>query len=127
MPPARLARVSPIPTVTIPFATAEQAWLWAVKSMQSRLEGALVKPGMADMPRPCDASDVLGCANVLSRNGGLSSTEMRVLFLYGRHAIVPMALGDVHRPAIPFWQSAMAALTPILEQKGIIAQQDGRG
>ncbi len=103
-----------------PFSSADEAWIWAVQGMQSRLSGANIKAGMGKFTRPCEASDVLGCADALHRQGALSNVELRVLLLYGGYAAAPMMLGCSHAPAVPFWQRGMDALTPLMEQKGII-------
>lgn len=102
------------------FSSAEEAWFWGVRGMQCRLAGARVLPGMARLNRPCEASDVINCAAELRRSGRLSATEAGVLFLYGRYAVPPYALGPRHRPAVPVWERALAMLALLLEQKGII-------
>jgi len=102
------------------FSTAEEAWLWGVQGMQSRLAGAHVLPGMARRQRPCEASDVINCAARLRQDRRLSESELGVLFLYGRYAMPPHALGPRHRAAVPVWERALGELGRILEQKGII-------
>lgn len=103
-----------------PFASADEAWIWAVKGMKSRLDGANVKGGMADITRPCEASDIFICAQTLSSEGKISRQEMQILLLYGNYAVAPGMLGEKHVTAVPFWQRGIAALTPRIEQKGII-------
>ena len=88
--------------------------------MQSRLAGAQVLPGMARTVRPCEASDIINCVARLKQQRRLSVTDIGVLFLYGRYAIPPYALGGVHRQAVPVWERAMALLASVMEQKGII-------
>ena len=102
------------------FLSAEEAWFWGVQGMSSRLAGARVLPGMARLARPCEASDIINCAARLRRDRRLSATEVGVLFLYGRYAVPPHALGGRHRAAVRAWEHAMALLGDILEQKGII-------
>lgn len=103
-----------------PFASADEAWIWAVQGMRSRLDGANVKPGMAQTIRPCEASDIFSAANRLWRSGRIRQRELQVMFLYGGHAAAPAMLGRAHRAAVPYWQRGMDALGQILEQKGII-------
>lgn len=110
----------------VAFQSAEEAWFWAVQGMQSRLAGAHVLPGMARRERPCEASDVVNCAARLHRQRRLSTTDLGVLFLYGRAGVPPYALGPRHRPAVPAWERALAVLQELLEQKGIIKRQQGR-
>lgn len=102
------------------FSSAEEAWFWGVQGMSSRLAGARVLPGMARLARPCEASDIINCAARLQRDRRLSATEVGVLFLYGRYAMPPYALGERHRAAVRIWERAMALLAEIMEQKGII-------
>ena len=102
------------------FSSAEEAWFWGVRGMHCRLAGARVLSGMARLNRPCEASDVINCAAELRRSGRLSATEAGVLFLYGRYAVPPYALGPCHRSAVPVWERALAMLAQKLEQKGII-------
>ena len=103
-----------------PFNSVDEAWVWASKSMSSRLAGANVKGGMAEIVRPCEATDILLCARVLHRSGVISDTELAVLVLYGGYSCPPSKLGESHTKAVPFWTRATEALEPILEQKGII-------
>jgi len=103
------------------FESAEEAWFWGVQGMQSRLAGARVLPGMARAVRPCEASDIINCVARLQRQRRLSATDVGVLFLYGRHAVPPYALGRRHRQAVPVWERAMDLLAVVMEQKGIIA------
>jgi hypothetical protein len=105
---------------TQPFASPDEAWLWGMQGAMSRLDGARMKAGMATIPRPCEASDLMNCVNRLHRQGALTATQMEVLFLYGRYAVAPWMLGEKHRSALAIWQSAMGAMQSILDQKGII-------
>lgn len=112
------------------FFSAEEAWFWGVQGMLCRLAGARVLGGMASTARPCEASDVINCVAELERVRRLSREEIGVLFLYGRYAIPPRALGVRHRPAVPVWERAMALLKVLMEQKGIVAVSangDGHG
>ncbi len=108
-----------------PFASADEAWIWAMQGMLARLAGARVKAGMARSPRPCEATDIIACAYRLHRQAMLSRTEMEILFLYGRYAVAPYSLGKAHRAATPVWRRAMCSLEQILEQKGIIQPRTG--
>jgi hypothetical protein len=109
----------------VPFSTPDEAWIWAVQGMQSRLSGANVKPGMATTTRPCEASDVLGIAATLARSGALEVAEQQVLLLYARYGITPMVLGPAHEKSIPHWLSGIDKLAPIMEQKGVIYKATG--
>ncbi len=101
--------------VGTPFANADEAWLWAVKGMKSRLDGTNIKDGMADTIRPCEASDILICVRSLRREGKISADELRVLLLYGSYSVLPMVLGKKHAAANQYWQRGIEALAPILE------------
>ena len=103
-----------------PFSTPDEAWIWAVQGMQSRLSGANVKAGMATTTRPCEASDVLGIANMLAREGKLKVTEQQVLFLYAGYGVAPQMLGPSHEKSVGFWLSGIGKLAEKMEQKGII-------
>lgn len=108
-----------------PFSTPDEAWLWAVQGMQSRLSGANVKPGMATTIRPCEASDILGIADRLARTGALRGTEQQVLLLYARYGVTPMMLGPAHEKSVDHWMSGIGKLAPEMEQKGIIDPAQG--
>lgn len=109
----------------VPFSTADEAWIWAVQGMQSRLSGANVKPGMATTIRPCEASDVLGIADRLARAGALRGTEQQVLLLYARYGVTPMMLGPAHERSVEHWVSGIEKLARHMEQKGIIYPAQG--
>ena len=104
----------------VPFDTAEEAWLWGVQSMQRRLEGGRTYHGYADFPRPCDASDVLSCANELHRQGLLSNTELQVMLLFGQAGVRPGSLGSKYQGANSVWNGAMRTLESALYQKNIV-------
>ena len=104
----------------VPFSNADEAWIWAVQGMRSRLAGANVKPGMARVIRPCEASDIINCADELYRAGSLRQHELQVLLLYAGYGVAPSMLGKVHEGAIVHWRKGMETLAIKMEQKGII-------
>lgn len=125
MPGAAIDAVSAYTVDGVPFSTPDEAWIWAVQGMQSRLAGANVKPGMATTTRPCEASDILGIAAALARSGALKAAEQQVLLLYARYGVTPMVLGPAHEKTVVHWLSGIDKLAPVMEQKGIIHKAIG--
>lgn len=125
MPGAAIDAASAYTVDGVPFSTPDEAWIWAVQGMHNRLAGANVKPGMATTVRPCEASDILGIAAMLAHSGNLRNAEQQVLLLYARYGVTPMVLGPAHDKFIVHWQSGIAKLAPVMEQKGIIYKDYG--
>ncbi len=100
-----------------PFASADDAWFWAVAALRARHEGA-GHSGMK-LPRPCDPDDVLLCVDRLYRDRRINLAHARVLRTWGERQMTP---GGSSREASDtrLWQQAMDRLRPVLRQKGIV-------
>ncbi len=107
----------------VPFENVEEAWLWGVKGVKSRIEGVRMLPGMSRVERPCEAVDVVNCVAKLRRSRRLSQQQIAILFLYGQHDVPPRVLGGNHAQAAIVWDEALNVLKSELQQKGIVAQQ----
>lgn len=116
-------RYAPRPTPSLPgepFESCEAAWFWAVETHDNMLGGARMAAGLAEVPRPCDARDVLGAALRLHRGRTLSRGHVDVLFRYGRRQWPPDPRVDEERACVRLWEEALARLEPELVRKGIV-------
>ena len=113
-----------VETDCTPFNSADEAWIWAVKGMRSRLEGANVKKRMADITKPCEATYIILCAQALRHEGKISGTELKIMLLYGGYSVAPSMLGSNHAAAVPLWRRGIDALAEKMEQKRIIYRQN---
>lgn len=104
----------------VPFDSAEEAWFWFIQSNDAKAEGARVRAGAGDVPRPCEPIDVLRALDRLYRQRQLVRDHLHVLAHYGRRLMAP----DPHRyremRACSLWKEALSRLDPVLRGKGIV-------
>lgn len=116
-------KFSPRPTDEAPgepFATAEEAWLWAVERYDSTLAGARPRAGRATVPRAGDPRDVVNAAARLVRSGRLTRAQLSVLFQCARANRPPDPRVPEERARLAVWRSALARLEPPLIAKGLV-------
>ena len=106
---------------TVPFDTAEAAWLWYAHCQLARLAGCRPRPDLAEIARPCDPDDIHRAAMALFRQGTLSSGHLRVLaelgvLIAGSSATVSWTDGQDR-----LWHEALDRLDSCLRAKGIVA------
>lgn len=97
-----------------PFANAEAAWFWCVRTSDVIHGGARYEPGQ-NPPRPCEAVDIQKIVLRLADRNILTDRHARVLVTYGRRQQSPSRPVPAH-----YWHQAMTHMTPILQRKGII-------
>lgn len=101
---------------TQPFKDAESAWFWCVQTSEAIHSGARLEPGRATTPRPCEAVDIQKIVLRLARENVLTPNHVKAMVDYGPRQ---------ERPSRPlpnfYWQQAMETLTPLFQQKGIVA------
>ena len=107
--------------VCVPFASAEAAWFWAWPAWAAKMEGARIVAGLADVPRPCEPSDVVNAVRRLLRRGALHMNHLEALVAWGAQGQAPNYERPRERIAWSRWRDAMDALEPVLREKGIVA------
>lgn len=105
----------------VPFASAEEAWFWAWPAWAAKMEGARVVAGLADVPRPCEPSDVVNAARRLLRQGAIHMNHVEALVVWGAAGQAPNYARARERIAWSRWRDAMDALEQVLRAKGIVA------
>lgn len=107
---------------SVPFESAEAAWLWYCQNQIARIEGArFSSTETAAAPRPCDPDDVFTLVDRLYKANLLSRRHLVVLGDYGVRLAPPLVVDAGARAAQHCWNEAMALMTPALKIKGIIA------
>jgi len=121
-------RFSPRPTAEPPgepFASAEEAWLWAVERYDSTLAGARPRAGRSTTPRAGDPRDVVNVAARLLRGGVLTRDQAAVLFQCAREKRLPDPRVPEERARLRTWRNALARLEPPLIAKGLVSGAGG--
>jgi hypothetical protein len=101
---------------TVPFNDAESAWFWCVQTSEAIHSGARLTAGRATTPRPCEAVDIQKVVINLARDKILSESHVKALCTYG-----PRKMRPSKTVPAALWQQAMQRITPVLQQKGIVA------
>ena len=114
--PARVAHLN-----TIPFFSAEEAWLWCMQGLLARDEGARPVAGMALYPRPCEPDDLIVVVQRLHAKGRLSSSHVQVLMDYGRQMMPPDQRCREEELPARLWDEALDKMVTPLKAKGIVA------
>jgi hypothetical protein len=107
-------------TEATPFDSAEEAWFWFIQAQQARADGAQTARGAGLVPRPCEPIDILQTLDRLYRSRSLAMDHLLVLRHYGRRMMRPDPRRAKEIRAYRLWMEAMARLTELFEEKGII-------
>ncbi|MBK1836967.1 hypothetical protein JHL17_06035 [Azospirillum sp. YIM B02556] len=102
-----------------PFATAEEAWFWAVQAQDAKAAGARVVAGCGRVARPCEPQDVLRVVDRLYRMRKLTRDHLHVLVHYGRRQSVPEPERFREQRAHSLWREAFDLIAPALGDKGM--------
>lgn len=114
--PPRRSTVAPIP-----FGTTEAAWLWTMRMLAARRDGA--GPGFGGGGiRPCEPDDIVKQLDRLYRLRRISLGHARVLRIYGERGTPPQMRVASERGDAQLWAEAMQALTEPLVLRGIVAR-----
>jgi hypothetical protein len=101
----------------VPFASADDAWIWTMQALVARRVGARIAANLGAVARPCEPDDVVLCLDRLYRRRKVELAHARVMREWGeRGAAPPPRHGDGR-----LWREAMAALEYPLRLKGIVA------
>ncbi len=106
------------------FGTAEACWIWTMRMLLARRDGAGAEFGQGGI-RPCEPDDVVQCFDRLYRQGKVNLKQAKVLRIYGERGRVPSRTSGnaEERADAQLWRDAMAKLGEMLRAKGIVAQR----
>ncbi|MBI4968526.1 MAG: hypothetical protein HZC25_10455 [Rhodospirillales bacterium] len=111
----------PIPLVeAVPFASAEEAWLWYCQCQIARNDGARIESQMGDYPRPCTPDDIYRAVDRLYRFRLIDRPHLIILADYGSRLAVPSPAQADQVKASILWDEALDRLTTLLRAKGIV-------
>jgi hypothetical protein len=106
---------------TIPFRSAEEAWLWTMAALVARRDGARVRAGIGRAPRPCEPDDVVKCLDTLYRRRRIDLVHARILRVWGERQAAPNPGFATERSDWRLWREALERLEWLLRVKGIVA------
>ncbi len=106
---------------TVPFASAEEVWLWTMAALIARREGARYSANKGLVSRPCDPDDVVRCLDHLYRQRRIDLVHARVLRAWGERQISPSAAIHAEYHDYQLWTEALQRLEWQLRIKGIVA------
>jgi hypothetical protein len=124
MPLPQRAPVLSTPAKTVPFAHAEEAWLWTMAALVARREGARILAGQGLVTRPCEPDDVVKCLDRLYRQRRVDLSHARVLARWGERGTPPSDRHQAERRDHALWREALSRLEFPLRLKGIVASSD---
>ncbi|CAH2606475.1 conserved protein of unknown function (plasmid) [Rhodovastum atsumiense] len=101
----------------VPFASAEEAWLWTMAAHVARRDGTTMED---QTPRPCEVDDVIRILDQLYRSRRIGLAHAKVLRVYGEIQTAPRSTYGQERADARLWTEAMTRLAGPLRQKGII-------
>ena len=99
----------------VPFASAEEAWLWTCRALKRRRGDDV--PQASGPARPCGPEDVLRVVDTLYRRRRIDAGHAQVMRYWAERGSAPPSDTGNGR----LWQQAMDRLTPHLRDRGIIA------
>ena len=106
----------------VPFASAEEAWLWACRMVAGTVFGVPVHRAPEPIQRPCQPCDVVQAVDHLYRRRQLTRDHLAVLGHYGRRRSAPDPERDREARAAGLWDEAFALIGPVLVTKGIACE-----
>lgn len=104
----------------VPFANAEDAWLWTCRMVAGSVYGVPVQRAPEPTPRPCQPLDVVHTVDQLYRRSQLTRDHLAVLGHYGRRQSAPDPARDREARARLLWDEAFELIAPMLAAKGFI-------
>jgi hypothetical protein len=105
---------------TLPFRTAEDAWLWTMSALRARRDGARYTANRGLVSRPCEPDDVVRCLDALYRNRRIDLIHARVLRIWGERQAAPNPSHITERGDFRLWREALERLEWPLRVKGIV-------
>lgn len=126
MPPAAVRRASVLSRSaaaspgTVPFADADEAWIWTMGCLMARRQGARFGANKGSISRPCEPDDVVKCLDALYRRRRIDLLHARILRVWGERQAAPNPTFPSEKADWRIWKEAMARLEWPLRMKGII-------
>ena len=102
------------------FATAEEAWLWAMAAFVARRDG---KPEPAGS---CNPHSVFETVNYLYCRYCIKREHVNVLRIWGERGTAPNPAYPLDRRDSRLWREALDRLAPLLISNGIVAPPEPR-
>jgi hypothetical protein len=106
---------------TMPFASAEEAWLWTMGCLMARRDGARSGANKGLVRRPCEPDDVVKCLDMLYRQRGIDLLHGRILRVWGERQAAPSPAHASEKSDWRIWREAIERLEWPLRLKGIVA------
>jgi hypothetical protein len=107
-------------SATVPFAKAEEAWLWTMGCLMARRQGARFSANKGAVSRPCEPDDVIKCLDTLYRQRRIDLLHARILRVWGERQAAPNPVYASEAADWRIWREAMERLTWPLRVKGIV-------
>jgi hypothetical protein len=107
-------------SATVPFANAEEAWLWTMGCLMARRQGARFGANKGTVSRPCEPDDVVKCLDTLYRQRRIDLLHARILRIWGERQAAPSPVYASETADWRIWREAMERLTWPLRVKGIV-------
>lgn len=107
----------------VPFASAEEAWLWCAGEAAQLASGAHWRPRRDQPPRPCQPADLVRLVDRQRRTRTLERDHLFVLRHYGRRGFAPDPYAPREKHAHRLWTEALARLAPELRKAGVVREQ----
>jgi hypothetical protein len=112
-------------TETVPFTSADSAWLWTMRQVMIRRSGG--RPSRADLQRPCEPDDVVKCLDTLYRQRRIDLLHARILRVWGERGQAPDRRMATEKADARIWNEAMDRLQWPLVAKGIVRLSSPQG
>jgi len=106
---------------TVPFRSAEEAWLWTIAALTARRDGARYTAHSGLMARPCEPDDVIKCLDTLYRRRRIDLVHARIMRIWGERQMAPSPAYAAERGDWQLWKEALDRLEWPLRVKGIVA------
>lgn len=106
---------------TEPFRDGTEAWFWTMACLTARHDGALIRAGLSDAPRPCEPDDIILQLGRLHRDGAVSRRQLTVLAENGRRGVSPDGGRPVEARDAHLWEAAIPILERALKEREIVA------
>ena len=104
-----------------PFRNAEEAWIWTMRALVARRDGARYTANKGKIGRPCDPDDVVRSLDALYRQRRIDLLHARILRIWGERGSAPDPTHAMERADWKLWKEALDRLEWPLRVKGIVA------
>ena len=105
---------------SVKFADAEEAWLWTMRCLMARRQGARFSANKGLVSRPCEPDDVVKCLDALYRQRRIDLLHARILRIWGERQAAPNPAYASEKSDWRIWREALQRLEWPLRVKGIV-------